>query len=162
MGRLPSQELFTSHIIARHLPWHEAQLWIEDCTARLPTLIAVSDDDSIVPSAAVRATFGTWQARVRGVRVCSLPGVGHGGWLADEASSAQLVAAARRLRREAATYTPPKWLDVVVEPFTQPRRCPKSKDAPPPKDGCAEADARPVRVRGFADLADINFEQWLP
>ena len=70
--------------------------------------------------------------------------------------------AARRLRREAATYTPPKWLDAVVEPFTQPRRCPKSKDAPPPKDGCAEADARPVRVRGFADLADINFEQWLP
>ena len=96
------KELFTSHVIARHLPWFEAELWLDDCSPRTPTLVAVSEDDAIVPTHKVRQVFGSWSARIQyGVRVMTMPRMTHGAWLADEAAMASLVASSLELHNEA-------------------------------------------------------------
>ena len=97
------KELWTSNVIARQLCWHEGATWLDDCVPHVPTLCAVGTADSIVASASVRQVFGSWQARLRGVRVLSLPGCGHGEWLFNEHAAEELVAATRALRQEAAT-----------------------------------------------------------
>jgi len=94
------KELFTATVVSRHLPWHDAALWLEDRAPHTPTLVAVSGDDSIVPAAAVASVFGSWQARLRGVKVLNLPGIGHGGWLGDAVSGERLAEATRALQLE--------------------------------------------------------------
>lgn len=94
------KELFTASIIGRHLPWQDAALWVDDRSRHTPTLVALSAEDSIVPAANVQAIFGSWQARLRGVRVLSMPGIGHGGWLTDTRAGEELAAAVRALRKE--------------------------------------------------------------
>ncbi|KAL3907302.1 MAG: hypothetical protein SGPRY_010218 [Prymnesium sp.] len=50
--------------------------------------------------------FGTLGARLRGVRLLTMPGVGHGGWLQDEPAACQLVASILALRQEKAFPDP--------------------------------------------------------
>jgi pimeloyl-ACP methyl ester carboxylesterase len=95
------KELFASGVVSRHLPWHQANVWLDDLGASVPTLVAVSDDDAIVPADAVAAHFGSWPARLRGVRVLRLPGCGHGAWLASPLQAARLAASVKSLRQEA-------------------------------------------------------------
>ena len=47
--------------------------------------------------------FVLWQARLRGVRVLTMEGMGHGEWLINEAAADKLLAAVHALRLEA-TY----------------------------------------------------------
>ena len=94
------KELFTASIISRHLPWHDAAVWLDERSRSTPTLVALSADDSIVPAAKVQAVFGSWQAKLRGVRVLSMPGIGHGGWLTDTRAGQELAAAVRTLCKE--------------------------------------------------------------
>ena len=78
-------------------------LLLEDCTTRRPTLIAVGMDDIIVAPREIAERFGTWQSRLAGVRVLTMDGIGHGGWIEDDpAQGDRLVAAVRDLRREVA------------------------------------------------------------
>ena len=78
------KELFSAALVSRHLPWHEANVWLQDRSPAVPTLVALSDDDAVVPSEAVADVFGTSQARRRhGARVLRMPNMGHGQWLAD-------------------------------------------------------------------------------
>ena len=73
------KELFAAALISRHLPWHQANVWLEDCSPAVPTLVGLSTDDKIVPSDAVQKVFGSWSARLRhGTRVLRMPGLGHG------------------------------------------------------------------------------------
>ena len=96
------KELWTSTLIARHLPWYEASFWLDDCNARQPTLIAVASLDTIITPARASQGFGSWRARLKGVRVLTMEGIGHGGWLQpNEASTESLVAAVHALRQEA-------------------------------------------------------------
>lgn len=95
------KELWSAIVVSRHLPWHEAGVWLEDCSKQVPTLVAVGAQDAIVAPARVRAAFGSWQARLRGVRVVWMSG-GHGSWLGDEDLNAQLVGSVRALRSEVA------------------------------------------------------------
>jgi len=95
------KELWSSIVVSRNLPWHEASLWPADCSPQTPTLVAVGARDLVVAPTRVRAAFGSWQARLRGVRVLWMEQGAHGSWLADEAQGAELVAAVRSLRREA-------------------------------------------------------------
>ncbi len=46
--------------------------------------------------------FCSWQARLRGVRVLTMHGMGHGEWLINEAAADELLAAVHALRLEAA------------------------------------------------------------
>lgn len=94
------KEIFTAATIGRHLPWQDAALWVDDRLRHTPTLVALSAEDSIVPAVNVQTVFGSWQARLRGVRVLSLPGIGHGGWLTDFRAGAELATAVRALRKE--------------------------------------------------------------
>ena len=85
------RELFTANVIMRHLRWHEAALWPADCSPAEPTLIVLSEDDTIVPVAPIRECARSWRAFGRGVRVLTLPGLGHGGWLADRAATKRIA-----------------------------------------------------------------------
>ena len=96
------KELWTSIVIARKLSWHEGSMWPDDCVPSVPTLVAVGTSDSIVPSSSVRQSFGSWQARLRGARVITMEGCGHGEWLFDQGHGERLVAAAMDLRIESA------------------------------------------------------------
>ena len=96
------KELWTSIVIARKLSWHEGSMWPDDCVPSVPTLVAVGTSDSIVPSSSVRQSFGSWQARLRGARVITMEGCGHGEWLFDQGHGERLVAAAKDLRHESA------------------------------------------------------------
>ena len=62
------KELWTSILIARHLPWDLAGVWLDDCTPQTPTLIAVGSTDAIVDPSRVAAGFGSWQVRLWGVK----------------------------------------------------------------------------------------------
>lgn len=92
-------ELFTSHVIARGLWWYEAAQWPQEARADTPTLVALSMDDEIVPTASVRDSWGAEGMRERGVRVHEMGGIGHGGWLADEAAQRGLVRATLEMAR---------------------------------------------------------------
>ena len=48
------RELFTSNVIARHTRWHEAALWPAECMPSRPTLLVLSEKDTIVPVDAIR------------------------------------------------------------------------------------------------------------
>ena len=85
------RELFTANVVSRHMRWHEAALWPADCVPSKPTLVVLSLDDEIVPVRAIRECATSWRARARGVQVLPLPGLGHGGWLAD-AKAGKLIA----------------------------------------------------------------------
>ena len=78
------REIFTSNVIMRHMRWHEAALWPTDCSPSMPTTIVLSEEDTIVPVDAVRGCARSWRAYTRGVRVLTLPRLGHGGWLGQE------------------------------------------------------------------------------
>ena len=98
------KELFSAALVTRHLPWHEANFWLQDCSPAVPTLVALSVDDAIVPARHIGQVFGSWQARLRhGARVWRMPGMGHGEWLVNDAAADSLVAAVHALRLEAAT-----------------------------------------------------------
>ena len=84
------KELWSSIVVSRNLPWHEASLWPSDCSPQTPTLVAVGARDLVVAPTRVRAAFGSWQARLRGVRVLWMEQGAHGSWLADEAQGAEL------------------------------------------------------------------------
>eukprot|EP00613_Pedinella_sp_CCMP2098_P074248 CAMPEP_0171916196 /NCGR_PEP_ID=MMETSP0993-20121228/14697_1 /TAXON_ID=483369 /ORGANISM="non described non described, Strain CCMP2098" /LENGTH=698 /DNA_ID=CAMNT_0012551545 /DNA_START=46 /DNA_END=2142 /DNA_ORIENTATION=+ len=99
------KELFSAAVVQRQLPWFEANVWVDDASAAVPTLVIVSDDDTIVPGASVKGHFGSWQAALRGVRVLSLPGMGHGAWLADAPSLSRVAASIKGLRAEAAVIS---------------------------------------------------------
>ena len=98
------KELFAAALISRHLPWHQANVWLEDCSPAVPTLVGLSTDDKIVPSDAVQKVFGSWSARLRhGTRVLRMPGLGHGEWLSDhEHHLPRLAQEVRKLSSEAA------------------------------------------------------------
>ena len=97
------KELWTSLAVARSLVFHEASFFLEDCSARRPTLVAVGADDVVVAPDAIAERFGTWQARLAGVRVLRMEGIGHGGWIEDDPTQGdRLVAAVRSLRSEVA------------------------------------------------------------
>lgn len=96
------KELWTSIVIARQLSWHEGAAWVDSFVPQVPTLVAVGTRDQIVPSGAVKAAFGSWGARLRGVQVLTLDGKGHGDWLYDGEALAQLAAGVRKLRGESA------------------------------------------------------------
>ena len=68
---------------------------------QVPALVCVSEADSIVPAQNVKQVFGSWQARLRGVRVLELRGAGHGGWLGDADLRARLANGVVGLAREA-------------------------------------------------------------
>ena len=98
------KELWTATLVARHLPWYEASFWLDDCAARSPTLIAVGSLDTIITPTGASQGFGSWRARLKGVRVLTMEGVGHGGWLQpNEAAAEGLVAAVHALRQESST-----------------------------------------------------------
>ena len=97
------QELWTSIVVSRSLEFHEASFFVEDCSAQKPTLVAVGLDDVVVAPEAILRHYGSLQARLRGVRVLSMEGIGHGGWIEDDKGNrAALVAAVRTLRRDVA------------------------------------------------------------
>ena len=97
------KELWTSLAVSRSLVFHEASFFLEECSAHRPTLIAVSMDDVIVDPVAIAKRFGSPQSRRAGVRVLSMDGIGHGGWISDSpAQGDRLVEAVRGLRREVA------------------------------------------------------------
>ena len=99
----PEQELWTSIVVSRSLEFHEASFFVEDCSAQKPTLVAVGMDDVVVAPEAILRHYGSLQARLRGVRVLSMEGIGHGGWIEDDKGNrAALVAAVRTLRRDVA------------------------------------------------------------
>ena len=94
------KELWTSTLIARHLPWDRAAVWLDDCAPQTPTLIAVGSTDAIVPPDRIAATFGSWRARLRGVRVLNMKGISHGEWLTNQTAADQLTASVLALRQE--------------------------------------------------------------
>ena len=97
------QELWSSIVVSRSLVFHEASFFLEDCSAQKPTLVAVGLDDVVVAPEAILRHYGSLQARLRGVRVLSMEGIGHGGWIEDDKGNrAALVAAVRTLRRDVA------------------------------------------------------------
>ena len=79
-------------------------MWPDDCVPSVPTLVVVGTSDSIVPSSSVRQSFGSWQARLRGVKVLTLEGSGHGEWLFSAEHGSRLSEAVRALRQEAARF----------------------------------------------------------
>ena len=89
-------ELRTSHVVARHLWWYDAAMWPQEASGAMPTLVALSADDEIVPTVAVRATWGAAEMGARGVAVHTMPGLPHGGWLVDPLARQGLVRAAMR------------------------------------------------------------------
>jgi len=91
------RELFTSNVLARHMRWHEASLWPQDCRPSAPTLLVLSEEDHIVPVGKVRACAGSWRAYARGVRVLTLPGKGHGGWIVDQSALRRTASQIRAL-----------------------------------------------------------------
>ena len=97
------KELWTAILIARHVPWHKAAYWLDDCVAHRPTLIAVGSLDTIVDPIAARQGFGSWKARRKGVRVLTMEGMGHGGWLTSDPAAEKLSAAVAALRIESAS-----------------------------------------------------------
>ena len=101
MDFLFKKELWSAIVVSRHLPWHEASFFLDDCNAHVPTLVTVGAADAVVPPRRVRAAFGSIKARLKGVRVLSMQG-GHGAWLNEPQLNAQLVGAVRGLRREVA------------------------------------------------------------
>jgi pimeloyl-ACP methyl ester carboxylesterase len=86
-------ELFTSHVVARHLWWYEAARWVEDTRAETPSLVALSMEDEIVPVDAIRTLWGARKARDSGAWLHSMHGISHGGWLADDEALTGLVRA---------------------------------------------------------------------
>ena len=97
------QELWSSIVVSRSLVFHEASFFLEDCSAQKPTLVAVGLDDVVVAPEAILRHYGSLQARLRGVRVLGMEGIGHGGWIEDsKGNRAALVAAVRTLRRDVA------------------------------------------------------------
>ena len=102
MDYIFKKELWSAIMVSRHLAWHEGEWWLDDCTKQVPTLVTVGAKDMIVAPERVRAAFGSWQARLRGVRLQYLP-CGHGSWLADPELNAELVSSVRALRRDVAT-----------------------------------------------------------
>ena len=94
------KELWTSTLLARHLAWHEAAFWLDDCVPQTPTLIAVGTLDAIVDARAASQGFGSWQARLRGVRVLTMEGMSHGEWLVNDIAAQSLVASVHALRLE--------------------------------------------------------------
>lgn len=42
------KELWTAIANARHFPWHDAALWLEDCAPAAPCLLAVGAEDTII------------------------------------------------------------------------------------------------------------------
>ena len=88
-------ELFTSAVVARHLWWYRAAAWPQEAKASVPTFIGLSEDDDIVPTAAVSAAWEGLSPE-RGVHVHSMRGIGHGGWLFDDAAMSGLVRATVR------------------------------------------------------------------
>ena len=99
----PWQELWTSIVVSRSLEFHEASFFLEDCSAQKPTLVAVGMDDVVVAPAAVLRHYGSLQARLRGVRVLGMEGIGHGGWIDESKENrAALVVAVRTLRQDVA------------------------------------------------------------
>ena len=101
MDYIFKKELWSAIVVSRHLAWHEGEWWLDDCTKQVPTLVAVGAKDMIVAPERVRTAFGSWQARVRGVRLPYMP-CGHGSWLADPELNAELVGSVRALRRDVA------------------------------------------------------------
>ena len=97
------KELWTATLIARHLPWYEASFWLDDCVPSTPTLIVAGTLDSIINARAVSMGFGSWKARLRGVRVLTLEGISHGEWLVNEVAADSLIASVHALRQEAAS-----------------------------------------------------------
>mmetsp|Transcript_23334 Transcript_23334/g.43333 ORF Transcript_23334/g.43333 Transcript_23334/m.43333 type:complete len:1018 (+) Transcript_23334:108-3161(+) len=95
------KEFWTITYLQRQFQWDEASYWLDDCVPQTPTLIAVGSADTIVKPDAARQGFGSWKARLRGVRVLTMPGSGHGYWLFNEAAGNQLVSAVQALRQEA-------------------------------------------------------------
>ena len=102
MDYIFKKELWSAIMVSRHLAWHEGSWWLDECTKQVPTLVAVGAKDMIVAPERVRAAFGSWQARLRGVRLQYMP-CGHGSWLADPELNAELVSSVRALRRDVAT-----------------------------------------------------------
>lgn len=49
----PSSEITVSHALRRHFWWYQNVTWLQDVTC--PLVVALSSDDDIVPSAAIRA-----------------------------------------------------------------------------------------------------------
>jgi len=94
------KELWTSRAVSRSIVFHEASFFLEDCSARRPTLIAVSDDDAIVAPDAIAGRFGTWQSRLAGVQVLRMAGIGHGGWIEDDPAQGDRLVAVQDLRRQ--------------------------------------------------------------
>jgi len=92
-----------STLVARHVPWHEASFWLDECVANVPTLIAVGSLDTIMSPRAASQGFGSWKARRKGVRVLTMEGMGHGGWLTSELAAESLVASIAALRIESAS-----------------------------------------------------------
>ena len=88
-------ELFTSAVVARHLWWYRAAAWPQEASADLPTFVGLSNKDDIVPTAVVRSSWGSLDPG-RGVQLHSMHGMGHGGWLTDDAAMSGLVRAAVR------------------------------------------------------------------
>ena len=78
----PTRDLLQQRDHASH--GHEAALWPTDCSPSMPTTIVLSEEDTIVPVDAVRGCARSWRAYTRGVRVLTLPRLGHGGWLGQE------------------------------------------------------------------------------
>lgn len=82
----------------------QASFWLDDCAAKTPTLIAVGTLDTIVNPRAASQGFGSWKARLRGVRVLTMGGMGHGEWLINDAAGASLIASIHALRAEASSW----------------------------------------------------------
>jgi len=96
------KELWTSALV-RKLPWHAASFRLDDCVPQTPSLIAVGELDAIVSQPAVLRGFGSWRARLRGVRVLDMRRMSHGEWLVNEQAGAKLVASVKALCLEAAS-----------------------------------------------------------
>eukprot|EP00966_Prymnesium_polylepis_P289446 6686071-Prymnesium_polylepis.2 len=72
---------------------------MDDASPTRPTRVILSADDRIVPVPPIRAALGSWGALTRGVRVATLPGLGHGAWLASDEACERIARAVAKLGR---------------------------------------------------------------
>ena len=63
----PSSEITVSHALRRHFWWYQNVTWLQDVTC--PLVVALSSEDDIVPSTAIRAYvqrhYGMWEVGER-------------------------------------------------------------------------------------------------
>lgn len=61
----PSSEITVSHALRRHFWWYQNVTWLQDVTC--PLVVALSSEDDIVPSTAIRAYvqrhYGMWEVK---------------------------------------------------------------------------------------------------